>query len=113
MINNTIKGFAMTTERILKELVVNGAISPNNLSLNTYVASVGGLSLYIERDKWLGGEGFTWYVNLMFSKTQVEFDRESLKLYFEKEEEECVVSIQVKSKEEAVELAARIVEANS
>ena len=103
-----------TKQRILKELEANEAISPNNLSLNTYVASVGGLSLYIERDKRLGGEGgFTWYVDLMFAKTQVEFDRESLKLYFEKEEEECVVSIQVKSKEEAVELAARIVEANS
>lgn len=102
-----------TQQRILKELEANEAISPNNLSLNAYVASVGGLSLYIERAKWLGGEGFTWYVNLMFAKTQVEFDRESLKLYFEKEEEECVASIQVKSKEEAVKLAARIVETNS
>lgn len=111
---NTNKGFAMTTkERISKELKANEAISPNNLSLNAYVASVGGLSLYIERVKSIANESFTWYVDLMFSKMQVEFDKESLKLYFEKEEEECVTSIQVKSREEAVELAARIVEANS
>lgn len=71
-----------TQQRILKELEANEATSPNNLSLNAYVASVGGLSLHIGKVKSIADESFTWYVYLMFSKTQVEFDKESLKLYF-------------------------------